>query len=141
VNHLRTPLSTSANGPPFGTAPIAPAATTTNAVASQQRISSTAAYIDLTDDGPSLINSWISAAERQVKEAALVVAPGGGPFDMDVPNSHEAGIALLLSLRRLLRERRTPSIIAGFATRLPEDVANYLHAGASYVMCVIYCLL
>jgi hypothetical protein len=139
VNHPRTSLSTLRDPDhPLGSPTTGFTPTTASGVASQHRVSYATVSIDRTDDGPSLIDSWISVAQDQVKAAAQVTPPGSGAFDLDAPNSHEAGIALLESMRRLIRERRTPAVIAGFVDRLPEDVADYLHAGASYVM-YIFC--
>jgi hypothetical protein len=93
--------------------------------------------IDLTQDGVELLYDWIRMAEQQVPEAALVEAPSSGVvFDLNAPNSQEAGIVLLESMRRLLREQRTPAFLAWFGDRLPGDMADYMHSSASYTMLV-----
>jgi hypothetical protein len=82
-----------------------------------------------------LLDDWVSQARRKVEEAARVpIAQGCSAFTLEAPTSHDAGMALLDSIRRVLGHRRTPDYLNWFGLRLPEDVADYLHFTASYVM-------
>jgi hypothetical protein len=103
--------------------------------ASQTPMSVSSPSIDLTKDGAELLDDWIHIAEQEVPAAARVPVPSAGvAFDLNAPNSQEAGIVLLKSMRRLLREERTPAFLAWFGDRLPGDMADYLHSSASYTM-------
>jgi hypothetical protein len=81
------------------------------------------------------MDAWISATERRVQDAARVEVPTDGvAFELVAPSSREAGVALIESMRRILRIGRRASFINWFGDRLPEDIADYVHAGATYAM-------
>jgi hypothetical protein len=93
--------------------------------------------IDLTKDGAELLDDWIRMAEQEIPAAARIEVPSAGvAFDLDAPDSQEAGIVLLESIRRLLRAQLVPAFLAWFGDRLPGDMADYLHSSASYKMSV-----
>jgi hypothetical protein len=90
--------------------------------------------------GASLLNEWIIVKKAQVITAARIPLPRNlDAFDLDAPNGHQAGVALIASLRLVLRQGPPPASLEYFSGRLPRDVSDYLHISATYQMYVIIC--
>jgi hypothetical protein len=84
-------------------------------------------------EGAMSFADWILLAKKLVARAARAQAPEGDPvFELKAPNDHDAGVVLIDSLRRVLREPINPTFLQWFGFRLPGDVADYLHSSALY---------
>jgi hypothetical protein len=102
---------------------------------SQSRLVSTPSTVKL--GGASLLNDWIFVKKALVNRAARIPVPANvDAFDLTALDGHEAGVALIESLRLVLSDSSTPPFLHCFSGRLPKDVADYFHVSASYTMYV-----
>jgi hypothetical protein len=105
------------------------------ASSSESRLVSAPATVKLS--GASVLNNWIIIKKAQVNKAARVPVPTNvDAFDLTALDGHEAGVALIESLRSVLSDSSTPPFLHCFSGRLPKDVADYLHVSATYTMYV-----
>jgi hypothetical protein len=80
--------------------------------------------------------SWADAAIHDVQiKAQNPVSSNEEPFILKASSVQEGADALLASIRRLVDEPHRcnhSAILAGFPSRIPRDVADYLHIKATF---------
>jgi hypothetical protein len=83
-----------------------------------------------------LLDRWVQNAKIEIKAAHVDIHSDSGSIRLEAPTYKTAAIALLESIRRVLRGDTTTAL-EYFNDLGPQDVANYVHVGSSYQMYVL----